>query len=174
MLQFLQNIIAFLHRENIPYMLSGSVAMSIYTIPRSTRDIDFVIHLQAKDVEKLVSYFKEGYYCDEDSVTEAVQRRSMFNIIDHATGFKADFIILKTQPFRQKEFERRVMADFLGMPIYVVTAEDLLISKLIWIQDIQSSMQIEDIKSLLLVEGLDWNYIKYWLSLLKLNTFNLL
>ncbi len=83
-------------------------------------------------------------------------------------------MLLKTQPFRQKEFERRMMANFLGMPIYVVTAEDLLISELIWIQDMQSSMQIEDIKSLLLVEGMDWTYIGYWISSLKLNTFSLL
>lgn len=131
MLQFLQTIIEFLHRENISYMLSGSVAMSVYTIPRSTRDIDFVINLQAKDVEKLSSHFKEGYYCDKDAVNDAIQHQTMFNIIDHATSFKADFVILKTQPFRQKEFERRIKADFFGLPIYVVTAEDLLLSKLI-------------------------------------------
>lgn len=98
----------------------------------------------------------------------------MFNIIDHATSFKADFIILKTQPFRQKEFERRMKADFFGLPIYIATVEDLLLSKLIWIQEIQSSVQMEDIKNLLLVEGLDWNHIRYWIESLKLNTFNLL
>jgi len=174
MLQFLQNIIEFLHCENIPYMLSGSVAMSIYTIPRSTRDIDFIIHLQAKDVEKFVSHFSEGYYCDADAVKEAIANQGMFNIIDHATGFKADFVILKTQPFRQKEFERRMKADFFGIPIYVVSVEDLLISKLIWIQDIQSNVQMEDIKNLILVEEMDWNYIKSWIGSLSLNTFNLL
>ena len=82
MLQFLQNIIAFLHRENISYMLSGSVAMSIYTLPRSTRDIDFVIHLQKKDVDKLSSHFKKGYYCDKDAVMDAIHQQSMFNIIE--------------------------------------------------------------------------------------------
>ena len=174
MLQFLQNIIEFLNREDIPCMLSGSVAMSVYTIPRSTRAIDFVIHLQAKDAEKFTSYFSDGYYCDKDSVYDAIQHQTMFNIIDHATSFKADFVILKTQPFRQKEFERRMKADFFGIPIYVVTVEDLLLSKLIWIQEVQSSIQMEDIKNLLLVEGMDRNYVKYWISSLDLNTFNLL
>jgi hypothetical protein len=43
-------------------MLSGSVAMSIYSLPRFTRDFDFVVHLQTKDVKSLVEYFSEGYY----------------------------------------------------------------------------------------------------------------
>ena len=97
----------------------------------------------------------------------------MFNIIDHASGYKADFIVLKTQPFRQKEFERRIEVDFEGIPIYIVSAEDLLLSKLIWIQQLQSPIQMEDIEKLALVENLDWKYIRIWLNTLKLNTIDL-
>ena len=75
--------------NNISYMLSGSVAMSIYFLPRSTRDFDFVVNLQEKDIPSLISYFKEGYYCEEGAVKEAVQKKSMFNINDHASGYKA-------------------------------------------------------------------------------------
>lgn len=32
--------------KNIPYMISGSFALSAYTIPRMTRDIDIVIELE--------------------------------------------------------------------------------------------------------------------------------
>jgi len=54
MLIFLENIIRFLNLNNIRYMLSGSVAMSIYILPRATRDFDFIVHLQAKDIDALV------------------------------------------------------------------------------------------------------------------------
>jgi hypothetical protein len=155
-------------------MLSGSVAMSLYTEPRFTRDYDFVVHLKETDINELLQFFKEGYYCNEDAVREAVKRQSMFNIIDHKSGYKADFVILKNEPFRQKEFERRCQLQFLEMIIYVVSSEDLLISKIIWIQEIQSGVQMEDIKQLALVEGLDWNYIRFWIKELSLNTFNLL
>jgi len=97
----------------------------------------------------------------------------MFNIIDHASGFKADFIILKDEPFRQTEFDRRVQADFFGIPIYIVTAEDLLLSKLIWIQKIQSNIQMEDIKNLTAL-NLDWEYINKWIENLELHTFELI
>ncbi len=155
-------------------MLSGSVAMSIYIVPRATRDFDFIVHLQEKDAEDLASHFSKGYYCEIDAIKEAIKFKSIFNIIDHASGFKADFVILKNEDYRQTEFSRRVKANFLDIPIYIVTAEDLLISKLIWIQQIQSSIQMEDIKNLSALNTLDWIYIRKWIGQLKLNTFELL
>ncbi|MBA4138924.1 MAG: hypothetical protein H0X70_00210 [Segetibacter sp.] len=174
MLAFLQYIIQFLNNRNIPYMLSGSVALSVYTLPRATRDFDFIIHLKPEDADAFVANFKEGYYCDADAVKDAIKSNSMFNIIDHASGFKADFIILKDTKYRQTELKRRKTVDFSGLPIQIVSAEDLLLSKLIWIQEVQSSLQIEDIKNLYTVDGLDWEYIYGWIKLLNLNTFNLL
>src|SRR5688572_17487846 len=139
-------------------MLSGSVAMSMYVLPRATRDFDFIVHLDLNNIDSFVEHFKDGYYCDKDSIADAVKRRSMFNIIDHQSGFKADFVVLKNEPFRQEEFNRRRKVDFFDKTIYVVSPEDLLISKLIWIQDLQSSQQMEDIKNLAAIEDLDRNY----------------
>jgi hypothetical protein len=174
MVAFFQKITDVLNESKIPYMLSGSVAMSIYIVPRATRDFDFIIHLEPKNIEQFIQHFKDGYYCDKDAIQDAVNRRSMFNIIDHASGFKADFVVLKDEAFRQEEFNRRKKVDFFDKAIYVVSPEDLLISKLIWIQDFQSPQQMEDIKNLAAIDQLDWPYIKKWISKLKLNSFNLL
>lgn len=106
-------------------MLSRSVAMSLYIIPRATRDFDFIIHLLPKDVDLFAENFKEGYYFDKDAGLSAVRNHSMFNVIDHKSGFKADFVILKNNAFRQAEFNRRVQMDYYGKTIHVVTAEDL-------------------------------------------------
>ncbi|MBN8786361.1 MAG: hypothetical protein J0I84_04675 [Terrimonas sp.] len=174
MLQFFKKIIEFLSTHNIPYMLSGSVAMSLYVIPRATRDFDIIVHLKEEDIPALLAYFNEGFYCDEDAVREAVKRKSMFNIIDHNSSFKVDFVILKDEPYRLTEFDRRRKTDFFDTPIYVVTPEDLLISKLVWIQQLQSSLQKEDIYALKQISSLDWAYIDFWINRLKLNTFGLL
>jgi hypothetical protein len=146
----------------------------LYIVPRATRDFDFIVHLQRKDIDRFVESFKEGYYCDKESIEDAVERRSMFNVIDHASGFKADFVVLKDEPFRQQEFSRRVPMEFYGKTIYVVSPEDLILSKLIWIQNYQSPIQIEDIKNLLLSDNLDRSYIEEWVKNLNLNTFDLL
>jgi hypothetical protein len=171
---FFQKIIDVLNSCKIPYMLSGSVAMSLYIVPRATQDFDFIIHLRPQDIDRFVENFKEGYYCDKDAIEDAVQNRSMFNIIDHATGFKADFVVLKSDPFRQNEFTRKIPMDFFGKTIYVVSPEDLIISKLIWIQELQSAVQMADIGNLVISDNLDWEYINLWIGKLNLNTFSLL
>lgn len=174
MIEFLKELVRYFQQKQINYMLSGSVAMSLYTMPRFTRDIDFVVHLKPGDVKDLTEYFKEGYYCDEDAIRDAILNKSMFNIIDHKSGYKADFIILKNEPYRITEFERRTLIDFLELKIYVVSPEDLLVSKIIWVQQIQSSLQFEDIRLLSTINNLNWQYINDWIDKLKLNTFNLL
>ena len=173
MLQFLQIIVKFFLDEQIPYMLSGSMAMSIYTLPRAARDFHFVVHLQQKDIDKLVKFFEKGYYCDADAVKDAISTHGMFNVIDHASGFKADFMILKNEPYRQTEFSRKKLITFFDIPVYIVSPEDLLLSKLIWIQELQSNLQMEDIKNLSEIDSLNWGYINEWAEKLGLNTFSL-
>jgi hypothetical protein len=82
--------------------------------------------------------------------------------------------VLSDNAFRQHEFSRRKQIDYLGRSVVVVTPEDLLLSKIIWIQELQSAVQQEDISNLASLENLDWDYIKEWVVRLKLNTFNLL
>ena len=174
MVSFFHKIVDVLDNSNIPYMLSGSVAMSLYILPRATRDFDFVVQLQPKHITGFLANFQEGYYCSADAVRDAVERHSMFNIIDHSSGYKSDFVILKDEEFRQEEFNRKVQMQFYDKTIYVVSVEDLLLSKLIWIQDLQSSLQMEDIKNLSQLDTLDWPYLNKWINQLQLNTFNLL
>ncbi len=174
MLLFFQKVIDVLNITNIPYMLSGSVAMGTYIIPRATRDFDFIVHLQTKDIDSFVKHFKDGYYCDADAIRDAIKNRSMFNIIDHNSGYKADFVILKNEDYRQTEFNRRVQMEYFGKSVFLVSAEDLLLSKLLWIQTYQSALQMEDIKNLSKLETLDWNYIHEWIKKLRIHTFNLL
>lgn len=174
MLHFWEKIVRFLNHEEIPYMLSGSMAMSVYTLNRSTQDFDFIVNLKPSDITKFLDSFKTEYYCSEDAIKDALIRKSMFNIIDPSTGFKADFIILKDTIYRTTEFNRRRKVQILNTDVYVVSGEDLLISKLIWIQELQSGRQMEDIKAIAGNTELDWNYIWYWIQQMELKTFDLI
>ncbi len=174
MLSFFHKIVDVLNELEIPYMLSGSVAMGVYIVPRATRDFDFVIYMQPKEVKRFADQFQEGYYCNADAIKDAVKHQSLFNILDHASGFKADFVILKNEEFRQEEFSRRVQMDYFGKSIYIVSVEDLLLSKLIWIQQLQSALQVEDIRNLCRLNTIDWHYVKKWIVQLNLRTFELI
>ena len=60
---FLRRICASLELNNIPYMVTGSVASSIHGIPRSTNDLDIVIAPTREQLRALVQVFKRfGYY----------------------------------------------------------------------------------------------------------------
>lgn len=174
MLEFFQKIIAFLNKYNIEYMLTGSVALSVYSLSRATKDFDFIVNIKEENIDAFIEHFNDGFYCDKNSIKDAIKHKSMFNIIDHASGFKADFVVLKKEAFRKTEFKRRQAVDFSGINVFVVSAEDLLISKLMWIQELHSSLQIEDIKAITKVENLDFNYVHFWIKELNLNTFNIL
>ena len=66
------------------------------------------------------------------------------------------------------------LISIIGINIFIVSAEDLLLSKIIWIQELQSHIQMDDIKNLSEIENLDWNYLNIWIKKLNLNTFNLI
>lgn len=174
MFRLLKKVSEALEEKDIPYMLSGSLAMSTYAVPRMTRDVDIVVNLKLADIEKFSEIFTEGFYIYKEGIAEEVKRGGMFNVIDFESGDKVDFIVRKNTEFHLNEFERRKRVHTFGFGVWVVSLEDLIISKLNWIQQIQSDTQMNDIRNLLENPGSDINYLKTWIKKLNLNTFNLL
>lgn len=172
-LELLERVSQKLEKTDIPYMLSGSLAMNIYTVPRMTRDIDLVIQIEPHQIDRLTSLFSNGYYIDPEVVASAIETEGMFNVVDHASGNKIDFIIRKSSEFHLNEFKRRKRSTAFGFEVWVVTAEDLIISKLKWIQDLESDTQKRDISNLLTRDDLNREYIAGWCTRLQLNTFGL-
>lgn len=170
--ELLHRISQILGENGIPYMLSGSVALGLYTVARTTRDIDIVIELKESDVDKFVAGF-DGFFVDEVGIADEVKRGGMFNLIDKKTAFKIDFIIRSDSEYGNEEFSRRKKMTLDGVELWVVSLEDLIIAKVRWIQDFQSDRQINDIKSLLLNPMIDWEYVDKWTRKLQLKTFNL-
>ena len=163
-----------LDKKNIEYMLSGSVAMNLYATPRMTRDIDIVINLKKEDTEKFLSVFSGHYYFNPDTIATEIEKGGMFNILDKETGYKIDFMIKKNSPFRQTEFDRKQRIKVFDFEAWVVSVEDLIISKLIWTQTHVSERQIQDARNLLVSRKMDTAYIQKWCKAMKLETFNLL
>jgi hypothetical protein len=172
--ELLKEIVTSLENKGLPYMVSGSLAMTAYTVPRMTRDIDIVIDIGIEDLESFLPLFERNFYINPITVNEEIRRRGMFNVIDHRSGYKIDFVVKKNSSYRRLEFERRNRSEILGVAAWLVSAEDLVISKLIWIQDIQSEKQMEDIRNLMENLSLDTLYIQKWIKELNLKTFDIL
>ncbi|MCL4378692.1 MAG: hypothetical protein M1409_10035 [Actinobacteria bacterium] len=167
-LNILIRVIKILNKNKIPYMVTGSVAMNYYSQPRMTRDIDIVIEI--RDIEKFYNPFKDDYYIDIEMIKKSILNESMFNIIHSTEIIKIDFIIRKNSDYRKIEFERKKQVRFGKISIFIVSIEDLIISKLIWSRDSHSQMQLNDVKNLL-KEEVDLEYIKEWSK--KLQIYNI-
>jgi len=150
-------------------MLTGSLAMNYYGLPRMTRDIDFVVEARAKDVDKIISGFEPDYYVDRNAVSRAIAHERSFNMIHNEAFIKVDCIIRKESDYRLLEFERRREVMIQGSKVWLVSKEDLIISKLHWARDSRSEMQLRDVKNLL-ASGYDVEYLERWTRKLELST----
>ena len=150
-----------LDAAGLSFMLTGSFALSYYGKPRMTRDLDFVVALIAHDIAALVKAFSPDFYIDEDAVSEAVTTQRMFNLMHLESAIKVDLIVRKDSEYRQVEFARRSAVHIAGVSTWIVSREDLILSKLAWALDSGSELQMRDVRSLL-GDDVDWQYLNQW------------
>ena len=150
----------------IAYMLTGSLAMNFYAVPRMTRDIDIVVELSVADVDRVVKLFSPDYYVSRAAVSEAVGGRRMFNLIHQESVIKVDCIVRKDSPYRELEFKRRQRGTVEGCELWIVSKEDLILSKLYWAKDSRSETQLGDVRRLL-ATGSDAAYLNEWAPALE-------
>jgi hypothetical protein len=143
------------------FMLTGSFALAYYATPRMTRDLDLVVELRSEDVERLTRAFLVDFFLDPADVRAAIAAERMFNLMHLQSGIKIDFIVRKQSEYRQLEFSRRVAIQLSGVDTFIVSREDLILSKLVWSAESKSEMQRRDIISLL-HPALDRAYLMHW------------
>ena len=156
-------------QAGVPYMLTGSMAMNYYAQPRMTRDIDVVIAIGPEDVARVAALFRPDYYVSEENIRESLTHESIFNLIHQDSVIKVDCIIRKRIEYRRVEFERRQMISILDFTTFIVSKEDLIISKLFWAKDSHSELQLGDVRNLL-ATGYDATYLRRWTRELGLDT----
>ena len=75
------NILFKLEELQIPYMVIGGFAATLYGITRITVDIDIVVEMDAQQIEALAAVYDESrYYADADQMRRAVRHGTSFNI----------------------------------------------------------------------------------------------
>ncbi len=164
----LRDVCARLDGAGIAYMLTGSLAMSFYARPRMTRDIDLVVALEAAQAQQLADVLGADYHADAGAVTSALRAARPWNIIHMPSVVKIDLIPRKDTPYRRAEFERRRRVELVGVPLWIVSVEDLILSKLEWSRESGSEQQRRDV-GLLLEAPLDRVYLDEWAARLGLD-----
>lgn len=103
----------------------------------------------------------------DDAAREAVAHQSSFNAIHHATLIKVDFVVRKREDHRLHEFNRRQRLNVADFQVWVVSKEDLILSKLHWARESHSERQLADVENLI-ATGCNDAFLKKWSAALNL------
>jgi hypothetical protein len=111
--------------------------------------------------DRLAAAFTPDFYLDADAIRDAIRGERMFNMLHLESGIKVDLIVRKSSHYRRVEFERRRPLDLAGTQTWIVSREDLVLSKLLWAQSTGSELQRRDVQALL--DGpVDAAYLHQW------------
>lgn len=135
------------------YMVSGSVAVSIYGTPRLTNDVDIIVALDGAQIARLQEAFPETEFdvppIEAIEAEAAQDERGHFNIIHHETGFKADFYLVGRDPLHAWALSRARRLEIAGEPFIVAPPEYVIVRKLEFYREGGSEKHLRDIRSML-------------------------
>jgi hypothetical protein len=143
----------------IPYAIGGAVAYGFWGAPRGTQDLDLNIFLAAEDAGPAVDLLiASGVQLDRSRALATARERG------DARGLYGDMpvdIFFLSIPLHESAAQRTVAVHLLGHSVRILSAEDLVIFKLLFFR----GKDIVDIERVLAVRGaeLDRDYVGRWL-----------
>jgi hypothetical protein len=166
--ELLKEITALLTKENIPYMITGSVSVIFYGRPRASHDIDFIIEGSLKDLAKIQNAFgklpHKEFIADQHLIETALLNKMQFNVLHLPTMLKLDFWILQDTKFDKERFKRKKMIDIFGQQMSFASPEDTILIKLLWYKESKIEKHLIDAAFIyqLQSKGLEHEYLNKW------------
>jgi hypothetical protein len=138
------------------------VAASVYGEPRLTADIDIVLLLGAQDLTRLRATFPESdYYVPPDeAIAGAMESGGMFNLVHHATQFKADVYLAAGDPLHDWALGYRRRIDISGSGAWIAPPEYVILRKLQFFREGGSDKHLRDIRFILAATPVDRAFIE--------------
>jgi len=157
-------VLDVLRRLGVRHYVGGSIASSAHGVPRASIDADVVAELLPAHAAPLAAALRGAYYVPVQHVSEAIDRRTSFNVIHLDTMVKVDVFVSRDRSFDRRALERVRSASLEGgVAIPVSSPEDTVLAKLEWFRrgGEVSERQWTDVVGLLRVGGaLDIGYLR--------------
>jgi len=153
-----------LERLALPYCVTGSVASSVYGEPRLTADIDVILLLEAGGIGALRAVFPDAaYYVPPDEALRlelSRNERGMFNLIHHASQFKADIYLAARDPLHAWALANRRRIDLGGGGAWIAPPEYVILRKLEYLREGGSDKHVRDIRFILAATPIDRAFVE--------------
>lgn len=126
-------IIDVYEQLGVHYLLTGSVACSVYGLPRAVQDVDVLAEIHSKQLPFLFERLAENYLFDQDVASLAVRQRTSFSLLHLSRLVKMDILLPSTIFEASMLQHKQTVALIEGKaPLSIATPEDLILIRLIW------------------------------------------
>jgi hypothetical protein len=175
---FLKLVLEALDAAGVEYLIGGAIAEWAWGEPRATQDVDLVVKIPIKAVNKLSKELKKDMLIPAEIILDAIleDRADIpINAIHMHSGLKADlYPVREGDELRLSAFQRREQVDY-GPPVgkvYIHSPEDLILYKLMYFGLSQQSKHSRDAAGILKAKKneLDMDYIEQWAAQLGLSS----
>jgi predicted nucleotidyltransferase len=162
----LDRLLESLDARAVPYALIGGIAVRAHAIPRNTNDIDVVVLIdQSARWEFFQDLVTRGFEVPEPYLRGWIDRVTGMSVAKVKVylarrGIDID-LFLAESPFQRSLIERRLPVDIDGRTVWIATAEDLVLLKLL----ASRPRDTLDVADVLYISGqLDVSYLRQWAS----------
>ena len=150
-------------------MVVGGIAVSIWTAPRATVDLDFVIGLDAETLPVFIKSAIEAGIVVFDSKPMEFKKANILRMFlegKESQLLMLDFILADDE-YKRESLKRAVVLQWEGQEIRVASPEDMILLKLLSGRG-QDQVDVENIIRIQ-KDSLDRNYLKHWAERLALS-----
>ena len=167
-------LIDVLERLGVAWYVGGSVASTVHGRFRATNDVDVIADLREEHASPIRAALEADHYVDDESIRDAVRRRTSFNLVHFGTGLKIDVFVAADSEYEAGVRARRV-SESIGdagstRRLWVASAEDTILAKLGWYRrgGGTSERQWRDVQGVIELRGaaLDLEYLHRWAPVL--------
>ena len=153
----LRDLASWLQSESILFAVIGGIAASVRGEPRFTADIDLVVAIDVDQALQLSERLPASPFQPLFAgIAEVIQTAFLMPVRHRATSIPVD-IAIGLSGFEQQAIARATLASMGDFQVPVVTAEDLILMKLL----ASRPRDLDDIHRIVLrhQQSLDWKYL---------------
>ncbi len=129
-LELARELADLLEALHVPYAIGGALALGHHTAPRGTKDVDLNVFLAADEVRPVLEALEQaGYELDPELAEQQARERG--DLTAYRDDIRVD-VFVDSIPLHADARVRRVSVPMLGRPAWVLSAEDLVLFKMLF------------------------------------------